>query len=372
MATMATTATEVNPVIAERKERKRTQNRLNQRARRLRIRESKSEKARGRRKGRPYRVDRWRFQDPEESALMSTAGVVDSIWVDKDERLLGDHMKSIQDASAQLGEPDAAVAVATHHSQSIKRVQAAETWIWTTPVLPADHLLSLIQLNVSRGLRQNKMTLWDLTFYYMPSQPSTTSIFPTPSTQNSLLPTTIHPDTLFYGSSLITTITNPAHLPQTLIPTEPQMQTVHATWINSLPFPRMRENLIRFEAHFNHAEFLDDLVGNLVDTRRFFRGPDVPHDQDTHPLVSGLHKVSEIRTGVGDPVDIDDDDDDEITSTRNGLIIWGEPYRIESWEATPGFLRKWAWAVAGCEELIASTNRWRGVRGEGPVRVLGL
>jgi hypothetical protein len=65
-------------------------------------------------------------------------------------------------------------------------------------------------------------------------------------------------------------------------------------------------------------------------------------------------------------------DDDEITATRNGLIIWGEPYRAESWEATPGFLRKWAWAVVGCEELIASTNRWRGVRGEGPVRVLGL
>ncbi|KAL2800134.1 hypothetical protein BJX66DRAFT_291397 [Aspergillus keveii] len=369
MATMATTTTEVNTVIAERnerKERKRTQNRLNQRARRLRLRESKSEK------GRPYRVERWRLE-AEELTSMPTAGVVDGIRVDKDEALPGEPRElstSIHDASIQLQEADA-IAVVTHHSQTIEPGHAAETWTWITPVLPADHLLSLIQLNVSRGLRQNKTTLWDSTFYYMPSQPSITSISPSPSTSNPLLPKTIHPDTLFYGSSLITTVTNPAYLPTSLIPTEPQMQTVHATWINSLPFPRMRENLIRFEAYFNHAEFLDDLVGDLVDTGRFFRGPDVPHDNDSNPLISGLYNVSEIGTGIEDSVNIDDNDD-EITSTRNGLIIWGEPYRAESWEATPGFLRKWAWAVSGCEELIASTNQWRGVRGEGSVMVLCL
>jgi hypothetical protein len=241
-----------------------------------------------------------------------------------------------------------------------------------TPTFPADHLLSLIQLNVSRGLRQNKTTLWDSTFYYMPSQLSTTSISPTPSTTNPLLPKTIHPDTLFYGSSLITLVTNTAYLPSTLIPTEPQMQTVHATWINSLPFPRMRENLIYFEAHFNPAEFLDDLVGDLVDTGRFFRGPgamSVPGGNECDKHISDV--IPNLHNDAGNDVE-NDMDDDEITATRNGLIIWGEPYRAESWEATPGFLRKWAWAVVGCEELIASTNRWRGVRGEGPVRVLGL
>ncbi|KAL2843259.1 hypothetical protein BJX68DRAFT_278096 [Aspergillus pseudodeflectus] len=310
---MATT-TEVNPVIAERKERKRAQNRLNQRARRVRIRESTSEKSRS--KGRPYRVDRWRLH-LEEPASASASGV---------------------------------------------RVHASERW--TTPVLPADHLLSLIQLNVSRGLRQNKTTLWASTFYYMPTLNSycNTTSPPTP-----FLPATIHPDTLFYGSSLITSITNPASLPQTLIPTEPQMQLVHATWINILPFPRMRENLIRFEACFNHAEFLDDLVGGLVDTGRFFRGPAGLLGKDTRRTISGLHNDRE----TGPDVTVVDDDNDEVTSTRNGLIIWGEPYQAEAWEATPGFLRKWAWAVVGCDELIASTNRWRGLRGEGPVRGWG-
>jgi hypothetical protein len=107
----------------------------------------------------------------------------------------------------------------------------------------------------------------------------------------------------------------------------------------------------------------------LVDTGRFFRGPDVPHDKDVHCTISDLH--NKIGTRIENDIDIDDDDDN-ITSTRNGLVIWGEPYRAESWEATPGFLRKWAWAVTGCEELIVSTNRWRGARGEGPVRVLVL
>jgi hypothetical protein len=300
-------------------------------------------------------------------------GLVDILRVDKeaDQGKAEESQElsiSIHDASIQLDEPGTGTAITHRHPPQTKPVDAAESRTWITPVLPADDLLSLIQLNVSRGLRQNKTTLWDSTFYYMPSQSFTSS--PSASTSmsmsNPLLPTTIHPDTLFYGSSLITSITNPAHLPQTLIPTEPQMQTVHATWINSLPFPRMRENLIRFEAHFNHAEFLDDLVGDLVDTGRFFRGPDVPHDKDVHCTISDLH--NKIDIGIENFIDIDDDDN-EITSTRNGLIIWGEPYRAESWEAMPGFLRKWAWAVAGCEELIASTNRWRGAREEGPVRV---
>jgi hypothetical protein len=289
------------------------------------------------------------------SASASASGVVGAIRLEADKALPPVSSISIHDASIQLERPDA-IAHCT------KRVHASERW--TTPVLPADHLLSLIQLNVSRGLRQNKTTLWASTFYYMPTLSSNCN---TTSPLTPFLPATIHPDTLFYGSSLITSMTNPASLPQALIPTEPQMQLVHATWINILPFPRMRENLIRFEACFDHAEFLDDLVGGLVDTGRFFRGPAGPFDQYTHRAISGLHNDRE--TGPDIAVVDDGDDDDEITSTRNGLIIWGEPYQAEAWEATPGFLRKWAWAVVGCEELVASTNRWRAMRGEGPVRV---
>lgn len=54
---------------------------------------------------------------------------------------------------------------------------------------------------------------------------------------------------------------------------------------------------------------------------------------------------------------------------RRGLILWGEPYQRDSWEVTPGFLKKWWWVMKGCGELVESTNRWRTVRGEKPLRM---
>lgn len=65
---------------------------------------------------------------------------------------------------------------------------------------------------------------------------------------------------------------------------------------------------------------------------------------------------------------ISDTDEDEVTSGRKGLIVWGEPHDTQSWEATPGFLAKWAWVVEGCEQLVETSNRWRMSRGEEPMR----
>lgn len=62
-------------------------------------------------------------------------------------------------------------------------------------------------------------------------------------------------------------------------------------------------------------------------------------------------------------------DIDEVTTGRKGLIIWGEPHEMQNWEATPGFLAKWTWAVEGCEELVEISNHWRAKRGEEPIRL---
>jgi hypothetical protein len=62
-------------------------------------------------------------------------------------------------------------------------------------------------------------------------------------------------------------------------------------------------------------------------------------------------------------------DDDEVTAGRKGLIVWGEPHDMQNWEATPGFLAKWSWAVEGCDDLVESSNRWRLVRGEEPINL---
>ncbi|KAL2872581.1 uncharacterized protein BJX67DRAFT_339880 [Aspergillus lucknowensis] len=177
--------------------------------------------------------------------------------------------------------------------------------------------------------------LWRSTSSYMPG--------------HNLVPVTLFPEALFYGSSLISRVYQ-GRLPPTLAPTQPQMSLIHATWINILPFPRMRENLIQWENSFSHSEFIADLVGDLVDTRRFFSSP-----------------ASQVPNEVPQSTVVLQAADDEVTSNRNGLIIWGEPERAESWEATPGFLRKWMWVVEGCKELIESTNRWRRVRGEEPI-----
>ncbi|KAL4935002.1 hypothetical protein BDV06DRAFT_140419 [Aspergillus oleicola] len=213
--------------------------------------------------------------------------------------------------------------------------------------LSADHkLLHLIHLNVSRGLRQNKEFLLTFALHYLPGF------------TEDCASTHVHPDVLFYGSSLIATSSKSNGLiPDTLIPTAAQKSYVHATWINILPFPRMRENLIRWEDCFDHADFVKDLVGNLIDTSPMFSRS---KKRDDSALT--LPVMQRDKTKVLDNVD-----DDELTANRNGLIIWGEPYMAESWELTPGFLRKWIWTIEGCEELIESSNRWRRLRGEDPI-----
>lgn len=52
---------------------------------------------------------------------------------------------------------------------------------------------------------------------------------------------------------------------------------------------------------------------------------------------------------------------------RSGLIIWGPPENVDSWEMTEGFLESWKWLVQGSFLLQHSTNKWRAARGEPPI-----
>ncbi|KAJ5974553.1 hypothetical protein N7481_011763 [Penicillium waksmanii] len=146
------------------------------------------------------------------------------------------------------------------------------------------------------------------------------------------------------------------NIPFSLVPTRLQQTRLHPIWINFFPFPCLRDNLIRREGNFDHWELLQDLIGELmsatpVQKRRgtplTFTVSD-PQTLWTLPLTTGR-------------------DEDEITAGRKGLIVWGEPYDVRNWEATPGFLAKWSWAVEGCDDLVESSNRWRLMRGEEPI-----
>jgi hypothetical protein len=50
-----------------------------------------------------------------------------------------------------------------------------------------------------------------------------------------------------------------SHIPEPLRPTALQLTTLHQTWIDRFPFPRMRDNMIGLNRIFNEEEFLRDL-----------------------------------------------------------------------------------------------------------------
>ncbi|KAH6962729.1 hypothetical protein DER45DRAFT_624841 [Fusarium avenaceum] len=106
-----------------------------------------------------------------------------------------------------------------------------------------------------------------------------------------------------------------------LKPTVLQKTVVHHPWIDLLPFPRLRDNMLM------HME------AGLVDD----------------------DELCEDLLVVDDPRDL---------NTKPSLIVWGESWDSRAWEANPAFLRKWGFLLRGCSEIIEGTNHWREKRGE--------
>lgn len=196
--------------------------------------------------------------------------------------------------------------------------------------LSSDHLIHLIQHNVFRAFIANKRTLTitagDPTKYFIAGlhcdDPS------------------LHPN-----------------IPPSLAPTTIQQTRPHSIWVNVIPFPAIRDNLIRHHGLFDHWDLMYDLVGDfMLSTPATCRGSAPP---------TAIRRPPSLTFPSGGRIDADD----EVTAGRKGLIVWGEPHETQSWEATPGFLAKWAWVVEGCEELVETSNRWRVHRGEEPMRL---
>jgi Domain of unknown function (DUF3425) len=114
-------------------------------------------------------------------------------------------------------------------------------------------------------------------------------------------------------------------LPSALRPTDSQYDIPHHPWIDLLPVPRMRQNLIRAGDTYDDMALCGDLVGLF-------------------------------SAGTG----------------QTGMIVWGEPWDIAAWEVTEAFLKHWGWTVRGCQEIFESTNRWRLLRNERPLSFHGL
>ncbi|KAL7921482.1 hypothetical protein ACQKWADRAFT_321322 [Trichoderma austrokoningii] len=273
---------EVIPVMTPseiRQARRKIQNRVNQRAFRSRAREQKAADG-------AFRVHRWRIDDgSDKMPALKPEGA----------------SKEAKEKSALSDQPSRAKEPNNDtHARALAPTSAAtataSAWQNLRHCLLSEHLLHLIHFNVLRGLSINKKVLMPSTFRECSSPPSVTL--------RRILPHM--PD-----ERILTAL----RFPENLAPTRLQLARAHSSWIDVFPFPEMRDNLIRYENYFSHAEFLTDLLGSL----NCLEGAcDLPRNR--------------MMPGCKDGDDAHD---------RRGLILWGEPYQRDSWEVMPGFLRKW-------------------------------
>ncbi|KAH7018051.1 uncharacterized protein B0I36DRAFT_35422 [Microdochium trichocladiopsis] len=209
-------------------------------------------------------------------------------------------------------------------SQMPDRPRPVREFVFKLP-LSSDHLIIVVQFNVLRGLLSNMAALRrmeELRARYPEKAPP---LFPGPSCSPLSSPD--------YSSSSSSSLSPPSaddrdcHLsavPAELLPTPLQRSTLHGEWIDYCPSGTMRDNLVRHEQAFDHEQLLRDILGSVCDS-----GP------------GGEEGC--------------------------GLIVWQDPWSPWGWELTEGFARKWSFLVEGCDELLASTNRWRASRGEEPL-----
>ena len=109
--------------------------------------------------------------------------------------------------------------------------------------------------------------------------------------------------------------------PGQLAPTLLQKSIKHHPWLDLLPIPGLRDNILRgIEAGLLDEECLcQELVCDLLNL--------------------------------------------DATS-KPSLMIWGDSWDISGWEFSPDFFRKWACLLAGSPEVWRATNYWRAKRCE--------
>lgn len=211
----------------------------------------------------------------------------------------------------------------------------------TTLTFSSDHLIHLIQHNVFRALMSNKSLLRTAAIFLKPPHPATLG-----NESNTWLcgdPTVIRP-------------LSDHNMPSSLYPTPLQMNCVHTGWIDMFPFPKFRDNLIKKGVGFVPEKMRQDLFGDIFPD--FFTQILAGNES---ALLSTLPSIPEIS---GASNDREFENPDDYTAGRRCLITWGDPWKVESWEVTPGFLKSWGWTLEGCDDLIQASNRWRALRNE--------
>ncbi|RKL44378.1 hypothetical protein BFJ72_g4111 [Fusarium proliferatum] len=301
---------------AERKQRRKLQNRINQRARRNRMSSDDTSKTRAKQQKPTFGVKLWRV---DEFGLEAGAVNDECSITKQDPRLF---LTTIYKGTLS------SIDVELYSQQLDMHQRLRALTDGASPL--SNHLLYLINYNAFRGLFQNKVTLSQVTDHLVLEEGRTEKL-----------------DVMVGLKRDAICVETGLNVPSHLRPTALQSTRVHATWIDFIPFPKMRDNLITHHDHFNHRLLVTDIMGDLLEDVMFNK-----YGEGTGPR--GRRLVSRGKPG-------------DYASDRRGLIIWGEPHRMESWEVTPRFLERWGWAVEGCPELMRATNHWRALRGEVPM-----
>jgi hypothetical protein len=167
--------------------------------------------------------------------------------------------------------------------------------------ISTDHLIVLVQFNFYRACVTNINTL-DLAKYFVGG---CTNIISVPKLE----------------------------APPILYPTYLQRSIKHAPWIDSIPYPKIRDNLILASGKFSTEELFYEIFGELY--------------------------LSTVSPG--------NDYEGEFDGERGGIVVWGEPWHSDCWEITPKQWKKFGFLYQGCEDVVVSTNIRRAERGEDPL-----
>jgi hypothetical protein len=138
-----------------------------------------------------------------------------------------------------------------------------------------------------------------------------------------LSPSQMHDDALSpfntAGPLMVAMDARQASLPQALRPTSLQIAIPHHPWIDLIPVPVLRDNiLVALTQSLDEESFCQTLSG---------------------------------RTRTEQP----------------GVRVWRDPWDPSGWEVTEVFVQSYGWLLKDCWTLLESTNRWRTGRGERPL-----
>ena len=212
----------------------------------------------------------------------------------------------------------------------------------------ADNLLTLIYYNVYRAFVSN-INLLGLDPMEMCNEDYPSPFCHAPPGSNSVAD--LDPSDPF--SSRYPRRTLPL-LPPALYPTETQKTIPHHPIMDVFPSAPFRDQMIYGTGLYDEQELCFDLLGDAAYIDEFETPP------KTSPSPSSTANSSPTTSPLDTPVE-------KPPGTAGGMIVWGEPYLVESWELSEPFFRKWFWLLSACGDLIESSNRWRAKRGEGPL-----